>query len=120
MIIISYLLLIFVCISGLSGLFLFKDYIKNKSHWITNHPTLCYKKSAILNIGNYDKSKSRMTEDFEIALKLLKCYKYIHNFNEPLLYYRIHENQVTFNGGLEGSNYWNKNRVELIDNLINS
>ena len=42
--------------------------------------TLCYRKSAVINVGNYDKNKSRMTEDFEIALKLLKRYKYIYNF----------------------------------------
>jgi len=96
------------------------EYKKIKSHWITNHPTLCYRKNAILNIGNYDKNKSRMTEDFEIALRLLKQYKYIYNFNEPLLYYRIHENQVTNNGGLEGREHWNKIRDDLIENLINS
>jgi hypothetical protein len=96
------------------------EYIKNKSHWITNHPTLCYRKSAVINVGNYDKNKSRMTEDFEIALKLLKHYKYIYNFQEPLLYYRIHEEQVTNSGGLEGREYWNKIRFDLIENLINS
>ena len=96
------------------------EYIKHKSHWITNHPTLCYRKSAVINVGNYDKNKSRMTEDFEIALKLLKCYKYIYNFDEPLLYYRIHEEQVTNSGGLEGREYWNKVRVNLIEKLINS
>jgi len=96
------------------------EYIKHKSHWITNHPTLCYRKSAVINVGNYDKNKSRMTEDFEITLKLLKHYKYIYNFQEPLLYYRIHEEQVTNSGGLEGREYWNKIRFDLIENLINS
>lgn len=89
-----------------------------KSHWITNHPTLCYRKSAVLNVGNYDETKSRMTEDFEIALKLLKCYKYIYNFDESLLYYRLHENQVTNNGGSEGRHYWHAKRTELINNMI--
>jgi GT2 family glycosyltransferase len=93
-------------------------YKKIKSHWITNHPTLCYRKSAVLNIGNYDKTKSKMTEDFEITLRLLKYYKYIYNFEESLLYYRIHENQVTNNGGTEGRDYWNKVREELINDLI--
>jgi hypothetical protein len=59
-----------------------------------------------------------MTEDFEIALKLLKCYKYIYNFQEPLLYYRIHVNQVTNNGGSEGREFWNTKRMELINNMI--
>jgi hypothetical protein len=96
------------------------DYIKSKSHWITNHPTLCYRKSAILCVGNYDKNKSRMTEDFEITLRLLKKYKFIYNFNESLLYYRLHENQVTNNGGIEGKEYWNNIRINLIEDLVNS
>lgn len=97
-----------------------EDYKMIKSHWITNHPTLCYRKSALLTVGNYDKTKSKMTEDFEITLRLLKHYKYIHNFKEPNLYYRIHDNQVTNNGGTEGRDYWNKIRQELVENLINS
>jgi len=28
------------------------EYKKNPSHWFVNHPTLCYRKSAILAIGN--------------------------------------------------------------------
>jgi len=96
------------------------DYKTIKSHWITNHPTLCYRKSAILMVGNYDKTKSKMTEDFEITLRLLKQFKYIYNFKEPNLYYRIHDKQVTNNGGTEGRDYWNKVRVELVENLINS
>ena len=96
------------------------EYVKHKSHWITNHPTLCYRKAAVLNVGNYDQNKSKMTEDLEITLRLLKQYKFIYNFNEPLLYYRIHDNQVTNNGGTEGRNYWNNIRVQMIENLINS
>lgn len=97
-----------------------KEYINIKSHWIANHPTLCYRKSSVLNVGNYDKNKSKMTEDFEIILRLLKHYKYIHNFNEPNLYYRLHDDQVTNNGGSEGREYWNKVREELIEQLITS
>ena len=95
------------------------EYKIQKSHWISNHPTLCYRKKAILEAGNYDINKSRMTEDFELTLKMLKTHGYLHNLNEPLLYYRIHDNQVTNNGGIEGREYWQKNRVNLIDNLIN-
>jgi GT2 family glycosyltransferase len=95
------------------------EYVKLKSHWISNHPTLCYRKSSVLEVGNYDKNKSRMTEDFEITLRLLKRYKYLYNFNEVMLHYRSHENQVTHNGGSEGRNYWNVIRNELINKLIN-
>ena len=95
------------------------EYIKIKSHWITNHPTLCYRKSAVLEVGNYDKTKSRMTEDFEITLRLLKRYKFIYNFNKVLLYYRSHENQVTHSGtsGAE-RHHWHNVRNLLIDNFL--
>jgi mannosyltransferase OCH1-like enzyme len=94
------------------------DYTKIKSHWISNHPTLCYRKSAIIAVGNYDVNKSKMTEDFEITIRLLKHFKFLYNFSDVLLYYRSHENQVTHNGGSEGRTYWNKIRNDLIHRLI--
>lgn len=97
-----------------------EDYKKKPSHWFVNHPTLCYRKTAILEIGNYDKNKSRMTEDFELSLRMLKHYGYVFNFEDVLLNYRLHDKQVTFSGGEEGPSYWNKIRLELIDKLIKS
>jgi mannosyltransferase OCH1-like enzyme/GT2 family glycosyltransferase len=94
------------------------EYKKIKSHWISNHPTLCYRKSAIIAVGNYDINKSKMTEDFEITIRLLKRFNFLYNFNDVLLYYRSHENQVTHNGGTEGREYWNKVRNNLINTLI--
>lgn len=95
------------------------DQYKNiKSHWISNHPTLCYRKSAVLEAGNYDANKSRMTEDFELTLRLLKHCTFLYNFPDVLLYYRAHDNQVTHNGGLEGREYWTKNRNQLIEDLV--
>jgi GT2 family glycosyltransferase len=67
-----------------------------KYHWFMNHPTLCYKKSAVLSVGNYNKER-RISEDFELELKLLKQYGKIYNLNESLVYYRIHEEQLTYN-----------------------
>ena len=97
-----------------------EQYKKNPSHWFSNHPSLCYRKSAVIAAGNYDVNKSRMTEDFELTLRMLKMHKYIHNLKEPLLYYRLHENQVTHQGGIEGPAYWHKIRMDLIYNLIHS
>jgi glycosyltransferase involved in cell wall biosynthesis len=96
------------------------EYIKTKSHWITNHPALCYRKSSVLSVGNYDKNKPKMIEDLEIALKLLKEFKYIHNLTESLVYYRIHDSQITKHGSVEGYEYWNKISVALIEKLIHS
>ncbi|MFY7729339.1 MAG: glycosyltransferase [Flavobacterium sp.] len=94
------------------------QYCRSKSHWIANHPTLCYRKSSVLAVGSYDPTKSKMTEDFDLTLKMLKKYKYIHNFGEPLVYYRIHSEQVTNNGGSEGRQYWQHERSRLIDHLL--
>lgn len=97
-----------------------EQYIDKPSHWFSNHPTLCYRKSAVLAAGNYDINKSRMTEDFDLTLRMLKMHGYIHNLNESLLYYRLHDNQVTHQGGIEGPTHWHKIRTELIQKLINS
>jgi len=52
-------------------------------------------------------------------LRMLKHFKYIHNMSNVLLYYRLHEQQTTHNGCSEGHDYWNKRRLELINNIIN-
>ena len=96
-----------------------EEYKNKKSHWISNHPSLCYRKKAVLEAGNYDVDKSRMTEDFDLTLRMLKTHGYLHNLSESLLYYRLHDKQVTHQGGLEGPSHWHKNRVKLIDELIN-
>jgi len=95
-----------------------QDYKTSKSHWISNHPTLCYRKTAALEIGNYNASSTRMIEDFEFTLRMLKKYGVIYNSPEPLLYYRIHDKQVTHNGGVEGAAYWTSIRNKIIDELI--
>lgn len=94
------------------------EYKSIKSHWFSNHPSLCYRKNAVLKAGNYDANKSKMTEDFEFTLRMLKTHGYLHNLDEPLLYYRLHDSQVTHKGGSEGASYWNKIRVSIIEELI--
>lgn len=95
-----------------------KEFKKNPIHWIVNHPTLCYRKSSILEVGNYDVNFNKI-EDFELMLRILKKYEYIHNMSDILLYYRLHEEQVTHNGCTEGREHWYKVRTELINKLIN-
>jgi GT2 family glycosyltransferase len=94
-----------------------ENYKLNPLHWLVNHPTLCYKKSAILKVGNYD-PKFTKVEDFELMLRILKEYKYIHNMKDTLVYYRLHDEQTTHNGCTEGHQYWHKRRTELINNII--
>ena len=94
-----------------------KDYIKQPSHWFINHPTVCYRKSCILMAGNYNASLKEMAEDFELELRMLKTFGKIVNLPDILLFYRLHENQVTHQGGKKGTTYWNKIRNDIINSL---
>jgi glycosyltransferase involved in cell wall biosynthesis len=96
------------------------DYKQNPSHWFINHPTVCYRKSAVLKAGNYNKELKQMAEDFEMELRMLKTHGYIHNMREVLLNYRLHPEQVTFQGGKGGSAHWTNVRNEIINKLLNS
>jgi glycosyltransferase involved in cell wall biosynthesis len=88
------------------------------SHWFLNHPTVCYRKSALLKIGNYNATKKKMVEDFEMTLRMLKKYNTVYNLPEPLLFYRLHDEQITNNGGTEGREYWHKIRMQLIEEIF--
>lgn len=95
------------------------DYKKNPSHWFINHPTVCYRKQSVLEVGNYNRNLNRMTEDFDLELRMLKKYKYIHNFDNSILLYRLHPNQVTIDGH-KNPTHWNNVRTQIIKELINS
>ena len=102
-----------------------EQYKKTKSHWFINHPTVCYRKSKVLEAGNYDKNLKHMAEDFELELRMLKTHKFIKNLNQPLLLYRCHPEQVTSGAktkdkGSAGSQYWQNVRNNMIHKLINS
>ena len=97
-----------------------EQYKEKPSHWFVNHPTLCYRKKAVLEAGNYDKFKNKMIEDFDLELRMLKKFGVVYNLSEALLYYRLHDKQVTHNGGTEGRNFWSEVRLKLISDLINS
>lgn len=74
------------------------SFLKKPSEWIMNHPTLMYKKSAVLTVGNYNPILNKCSEDYDLELRLLKWYGKLHNIPDILLYYRIHPEQSTFNG----------------------
>jgi mannosyltransferase OCH1-like enzyme len=97
-----------------------EEYKKNPSHWFINHPTVCYRKQSIIDAGNYKlylEDKDPMTHDFDLELRMLAKYKVIYNFPEPLLYYRLHPNQVTHKGNKEPE-YWKNIRNNIINELI--
>ena len=101
-----------------------KQYKNIRSHWFINHPTVCYRKSKVLQAGNYDKNLKHMAEDFELELRMLKTHGFIKNLPNVLLWYRCHPEQVTAGAkdkdkGAAGSKYWNNIRNEMINKLIN-
>jgi len=94
-----------------------EGYKKNPSHWFLNHPSVCFRRSAVLEVGNYNREIHSMIEDFDLWLRILKRFGKIYNIQEVLLNYRIHEKQLTFKGGVNGPEYWHKKRLEKIQAL---
>lgn len=74
-----------------------EDYQKNPSYSFMNHPTLCFRKKDILAIGGYDETIETW-EDLHLEIRLLKQHGVLYNIENPLLFSRIHENQVTYQG----------------------
>lgn len=85
-----------------------QDVEQNNKTWFSNHPTLCYRKSAILKVGNYlgfvnssnlspfgENMEKSMMEDYDLELRILREYEEIHNIRESLVYYRVHSGQLT-------------------------
>lgn len=95
----------------------FDMYKKTKPTWFMNHPTFCFRKSAVLEVGNYNKERIPY-EDFELELKILKKYKKIHNIKDVLLLYRLHPDQVTYQGKCNTPEMINK-KNSFIDSIIN-
>ena len=101
-----------------------EQYKNTRSHWFINHPTVCYRKSKILEAGNYNKNLKHMAEDFDLELRMLKTHGFVKNLPNVLLWYRCHAEQVTSGsktkdkGGC-GSQYWKNLRNNMINNLIN-
>lgn len=81
------------------GKLTWEDYKKSASPslWFMNHPTLCFKKSVIKEIGGYC-NEIQYAEDYHLEMRILKKHGVIYNLPDLLLYYRIHEDQITFRG----------------------
>ena len=91
---------------------------KNKPLWFINHPSICYKKSAILIVGNYNVDLSRTClEDYDLELRILKKYGIVYNIPEVLMYYRIHPDQVTWNNKSRTPEN-NELRTKIIQEMI--
>ena len=71
---------------------------QNKPSWFANHPTLCYRRSAVLSVGNYNVYDPRVRliqEDFDLELRLINKYGKLVNLPQCLLLYRLHDGQLT-------------------------
>jgi glycosyltransferase involved in cell wall biosynthesis len=90
-----------------------------QNHWLMNHPTFCFRKKEIIAIGSYNNQLHSMCEDFELILRVLKHYGKIMNMPEVLLNYRLHEGQLTYNGGKEGSAHWTNVRNGIMSSILN-
>ena len=86
-------------------------------HWMMNHPTLCFKKSKILEVGNYNKNTKEIYEDFELQLRILKKYGIIHNIPNIILYYRDSPLQITKKIS-RNPHHWHNLRNKLIQQII--
>ena len=95
-----------------------EDFKKNKLHWIMNHPTVCYKKSAVLAAGNYDPKLTKMAEDFDLELRMLRKFGKIYNMESSLINYRLHKDQITHNGGIGGKEHWDNVRNNIIEKVM--
>lgn len=61
------------------------------------HPTVAFKKSIVLKVGNYN--DLLWFEDYDLFLRILKITKG-YNIQEPLLYFRSNDNLYKRRGGL--------------------
>jgi len=74
------------------------EFYKSRPSWYINHPTICYRKSAIMRIGGYNETDSRLRtlhEDYNLMARVLKNYNQIYTLPDILLLYRLHPNQLT-------------------------
>jgi len=96
-----------------------EEYKTTKKQWIMNHPTLCFRKYAVITVGNYNANLKEPYEDLELELRLLKKYGFICNLPEILLFYRIHPNQITLQS--RDKSFINKElKTSMIENIINN
>ena len=85
--------------------------------WLMSHPTLCYKKSAVLSVGNYNTEFFGQTfaEDYDLELRLMKKFGTIYNIKDIVLYYRVHKDQLT---NTDKHKYQEENRNSLLNRII--
>jgi glycosyltransferase involved in cell wall biosynthesis len=93
------------------------DFLKHRPAWFANHPTLCFKKSAVLAVGNYnmDRANYPIMEDYELELKMIKRYGQLYNIPDVLVNYRLHNDQLTYR-----TDSYSDESIRLRDMIIES
>jgi glycosyltransferase involved in cell wall biosynthesis len=74
------------------------EFQEKEPDWFMNHPTVCFRKTAVLRVGNYNTTTfgpGDLMEDYELILRLIKTYGKIDNLPDILVYYRLHPDKLT-------------------------
>lgn len=61
------------------------------------HPTVSFKKSALLRVGSYNPNSGPRQDDYELWFRCVEHGLKCKNINEPLLYYRFFKDSVARN-----------------------
>jgi mannosyltransferase OCH1-like enzyme len=85
------------------------EFQKTEPDWFMNHPAVCFRKNAVLQVGNYNTTTfgpGDLMEDYDLELRFMKMYGKVDNLSDILLYYRLHPGQLTA-----------KNQSHSLDNI---
>ena len=66
------------------------------SIWFINHPSVMFKKDKIVQIGSYKEEPEFIAEDYELWTRSIKNNLVIHNLNDVIIKYRLHNSNLTF------------------------
>jgi len=87
--------------------------------WFAAHPTMCYRRATLHEVGNYNPAHTHMVEDYDLHLRILRRFKRFDNLPQVLLHYRYHADQMTTSIDQKGkSDYWVQVRAQLLDKWI--
>jgi len=67
--------------------------------WFINHPGVAIRKSALLNVGRYGKTKTGFAEDYHLWCEILKSGGMIANLPDVLLNYRCYQKEWRYPEG---------------------
>jgi GT2 family glycosyltransferase len=91
-------------------------FLEEKSVSFTTHPTLCFRKTACLIVGNYDLSNRNLRnimEDYDLESRFICKFGALYNLPDVLVLCRIHDSQLT-----SGVNLFSKENISLRREII--